>query len=728
MKKSSLFIITAIVAIMGTLFACNENVFDESTGNTPNDGGEGNESGFKEIQLNVSIDKDDLPDGTQLSGLKILTLDGEVNPGSNGKGRVVIYEGEMPQIIMLTDANDELLLMARGSFKEGESKELSARSTAIALVTMHPALSGTKSHVYKQLEELVTGSPSFNELEETIAESVRSGCSFTDTGNAVLTTVLNKVFEQVVATGEDELVGGELPYDDPGEIEFDYTYTRAVQPEGSTTIAGINVGPFNVTTSGSTVYFMNYALTPLYSGTISHHGTEENFDIPSGEDRGIGFYFDNTENSNTASYTFQQEGEYQFYFDKNTAESYLDQSRHSVCCVLDVLGLPLDREWIMKTATDMVRFMTARGMDITSLLTNPDTTPWDVVKTVGLGAVDYIKEGYLEKILVQMGAKQVLAQMTQTVVKKLMGLYTLYQACNGGINAVMRITLRIDSPDIVSFGLYYYQGKITSATKASLKIYSGNGQEGLIGRRLNEPVCVKVTTTGSDGSELLASNFHKVKFVAEADNGTVREEIVSTDPFGYAQTHWTLDQKNTGIQYLKATVIDIVTNEEISETVTFSATPLKAADVTFRLDWNPTDADCDIDLHIYDPDGHHIFFGNMCCECGGELDRDDIHGPGPEHIYYAQAKPGKYRVYVNHFYSNSQGTVGFTVTTEYNDRIYVNRSSVAYEEMAYIGTLEVTGNSGTGASRAAAEETVTRFYYEENVPVITTAQLPRKAR
>ena len=72
---------------LGLTMGDANSIFDESTGNTPNDGGEGNESGFKEIQLNVSIDKDDLPDGTQLSGLKILTLAGEVNPGSNGKER-----------------------------------------------------------------------------------------------------------------------------------------------------------------------------------------------------------------------------------------------------------------------------------------------------------------------------------------------------------------------------------------------------------------------------------------------------------------------------------------------------------------------------------------------------------------------------------------------------------------------------------------------------------------
>ncbi|MBR5860399.1 MAG: hypothetical protein IKY71_03535 [Bacteroidaceae bacterium] len=722
MKKTS-FIITAIVAMIGTFFACNENIIDETTGSKP----ENEETGFKEIQVAYKIATDDLPQGTQLSKLKIVSLCGEENVENDGTGRAMSYEGNLPQLLMLTDSNDELLLMARADFNSEETQELSARSTAIAMVTMHPALSGTISEVYPQLVQLITECPSFNELEELIAETTRNGRPLFDSGNTALVTALNKVFEQAVATGDEEENDGELPYEEGIETpEYAHTYTRAPQLKGYSTIAGINVGPFYVKTDGAKVIFTNYSLTPLYSGTIKHHNTEENFDIPSGDDRGISFFFKNDIGSNDATYTFTREGEYQFYFDKTTAESYIDQGRHVVCNILEVLGLPLDQKWIMKTASDMVTFMTARGMDIAGLFTNPNTDAWDIAETVSLGILDYIKEGHLEKMLVQAGARQVAAQFVQTALKKFMAGYTIYQACSGTINAVMRVTMRLESPDNVSFGLYYYNGKITTATKASLAKYSGDNQDGLIGRRLNEPIRVKVTTIGSDGSEVLASNFHKVVFETEEHNGIAHADTVSTDPFGYAQTYWTLDQENKETQYMKAKVIDIVTKETISETVTFSGTPTQTANITFRLDWSPTDPNCDIDLHVYDPEGHHIYFSNMYCACGGYLDRDDLHGPGPEHIYFTEAKPGKYRVYVHHYYSDTQGTVGFTVTTGYNNDEYVNKSSVSYLKVAYIGTLEVTGTPYAPASRAAAQETNTRFYYEENVPEIPTYMLPKK--
>ena len=127
--------------MIGTFFACNENIIDETTGSKP----ENEETGFKEIQVAYKIATDDLPQGTQLSKLKIVSLCGEENVENDGTGKAMSYEGNLPQLLMLTDSNDELLLMARADFKSGETQELSARSTAIAMVTMHPALSGTIS-------------------------------------------------------------------------------------------------------------------------------------------------------------------------------------------------------------------------------------------------------------------------------------------------------------------------------------------------------------------------------------------------------------------------------------------------------------------------------------------------------------------------------------------------------------------------------------------------------
>ena len=726
MKMKYFYIITAIIVAIGTLNSCYENIIDETPDN-PGNSGNTESVEFKEIQITNKVDITDLPSGIEISDLKIISLGGEAAVNTNGTAEVTTFEGQLPQILMLTNSNDELLLMARGDFHERETNEISARSTAIALVTMHPALSGVKSHTYNQLEELVTECSAFPELEGIITELVQNGQTFLDPNNINLTTALNKVFEQVVAASEEEeLYEEELP--NIGEEPISYSsYSRAPAYKGVTTIAGINVGPFYVTTSGSKLIIENYSLTPLYSGTITHHDITEEFDIPSGGDRGVTYFFDNSWGSEKVEYKFVQEGEYQFFFDKTTGESYFDQARHTICNVLEALGLPLSKGWIFKISDDLLEFTRDRGLDIVGLITEPgDISAWDITCTVCGALIDYIKDGRLERILLQAGTTQFAAQMTQTVLQKIVAAYTVYQACRGTINAVMRITMRLEAPDNVAFGLYYYQGEITTATRASLEKYSGDEQEGIVGHRLNEPVRVKVTTIGSDGSEVAASNFHRVKFETDAHNGPVRDEIVATDAAGYAQTFWTLDPENEEPQYLKAVVIDIVTNEVISDEVVFCATPTQTADVTFTLDWNPTDSNCDIDLHIYDPDGHHIWYADMYCSCGGYLDRDDLHGPGPEHVYFTEAKPGRYDIYVRHYNSDTRGTVGFTVTTEYNGRRFVNRSSVSYHETVYIGTLDVGGNSSASATRGIQQNNSARFYYDENVASRPIENLPKK--
>ena len=715
MKKYRLYIIALCVAAMGCLVSCHENIIDDSN-KIPEPSTE-----LMEVSITTKINFDDLPQDVDLSTLRILSMNGTDCLNLDGSAEIATYEGYLPQVLMLTNAYDEVILMSRADFHSGEEVVLSAHSTAVAFVTMHPALSGAKSEVYDQLVELVTTSPAFEELVACIADSSRNNISFADPSNTALTNALNKVFEQVVGASEEEDHFEELP--DEG-LENMPQSTRADELKGVTTIAGINVGPFYVTTEGSKLKVLTYSLTPFYSGTVHHHDVVDNFDIPSGDDRGIGFFFNKSWGSNPAYYPFVAEGEYKFKFDRDTYESYFDQAQHIFCNILEVIGIPIEKALAMNLADELVRYTIERNVDIIGMLGDPNLDGWEVTKTVSMAALEYIKDGKFEAWLLKHGAKTALAQASQAILKNVVAMYKIYESCRGVVNLVMRAAMRFNAPMKVSFELYYYQGEITTATRASIEKYSGDEQDGIVGRRLNEPIRVKVTTIGSDGSEVEASNFHRVVFELEDGNGYVRDEKIATDAEGYAQTFWILDEENTDTQYLKATVIDIVTGEKISESVTFSATPITSANVTFTLDWSPSDSNCDIDLHVYDPSGHHIWYADMTCGCGAYLDRDDRHGPGPEHIYYTDAQPGKYLVYVHHYNSDTKGTVGFVVTTEYDGRTFVNRSSVAYDEYEYIGTLEV-GNTPSTLSVGEAKPQ-TRFYYDESDSQLKLENLPRK--
>jgi hypothetical protein len=83
-------------------------------------------------------------------------------------------------------------------------------------------------------------------------------------------------------------------------------------------------------------------------------------------------------------------------------------------------------------------------------------------------------------------------------------------------------------------------------------------------------------------------------------------------------------------------------------------------DLQVTLTWNTT---TDMDLHIIEPDGTHVFYGNMQGK-SARLDFDDVDGFGPENMFVAagRALPGVYQVYLVHNSQNLETTSTVAVT------------------------------------------------------------------
>jgi len=79
--------------------------------------------------------------------------------------------------------------------------------------------------------------------------------------------------------------------------------------------------------------------------------------------------------------------------------------------------------------------------------------------------------------------------------------------------------------------------------------------------------------------------------------------------------------------------------------------------ITITLTW---DIQRDIDLHITEPSGAHVYYGNRRGQ-NGYLDVDDTSSYGPEHYYTnCTLATGNYTVHIE-FYSGSAAST--TVTT-----------------------------------------------------------------
>ncbi len=66
----------------------------------------------------------------------------------------------------------------------------------------------------------------------------------------------------------------------------------------------------------------------------------------------------------------------------------------------------------------------------------------------------------------------------------------------------------------------------------------------------------------------------------------------------------------------------------------------------------------DVDLHVYEPDGSHVYYANPR-GTSGYLDYDDVTSRGPEHYFVVNCESlatGTYRVGVNYYYGDSPET------------------------------------------------------------------------
>jgi len=79
------------------------------------------------------------------------------------------------------------------------------------------------------------------------------------------------------------------------------------------------------------------------------------------------------------------------------------------------------------------------------------------------------------------------------------------------------------------------------------------------------------------------------------------------------------------------------------------------------LSWDNTS---DQDLYVTDPTGETIYYSNESSSSGGQLDRDDVDGFGPENIFWTDNAPnGTYNVRVNDYdYTSSPTTFYVTVS------------------------------------------------------------------
>jgi hypothetical protein len=103
--------------------------------------------------------------------------------------------------------------------------------------------------------------------------------------------------------------------------------------------------------------------------------------------------------------------------------------------------------------------------------------------------------------------------------------------------------------------------------------------------------------------------------------------------------------------------------------------------------------DTDQDLYVTDPFGDVIYFRNKSSNSGGELDRDDTDGYGPENIYWLENAPdGIYKVEVDDYTANG-GINEFFVTINAPGKGNKTFTGSTRQNRVVVATIKKSGNS-----------------------------------
>ncbi|MGK2905990.1 MAG: YfaP family protein [Desulfuromonadales bacterium] len=122
--------------------------------------------------------------------------------------------------------------------------------------------------------------------------------------------------------------------------------------------------------------------------------------------------------------------------------------------------------------------------------------------------------------------------------------------------------------------------------------------------------------------------------------------------------------------------------------------------ISVTLTWG---AEPDVDLHVYEPDGTHVYYGNRLGS-SGYLDRDDISAFGPEHYYVVDCETlaaGTYRVGVNYFWGRAPETAHVQIKAgdivrDYSIGLPSPEGSAGNSNPEAVASIKVIGDADAG--------------------------------
>lgn len=605
----------------------------------------------KTIEVNVSVASENQTLSTlvvqTLAGIDTLTADSNII-------KIKVFDNDKPQIIAITDTNDNLLMMYRAPVTNGQNIVIDAESTTRALVTFSPLFGPVKSDEYDEMIAIITSMSSYPDFQNAVTRAILHGYDLTDTVNAEVVAKLYNLFRELC----------EIAYQNYGAQQ---TKSKDVDIN-----AYIDCWPIVASTSSNTLTLRAYRQIPSYYGELRDGNSGvwiQDVCVPSRAAYGFLDMFTHTASNfsygEPVNISFENEGNYLFHLSRTNAQATADFYLHLVNNILGALGADLKDQEI-QSLSNIIGIVVGRMIEASEFQFD-NITPNMVMDVIGMAYTETVK--YLADIGQNTGRFENW-QLAGAGLKK---LSTFYNVVKNATDAVLRITYAMQNiPKEIDFCVNYTtEHGIQPCQNVSIAIASGNNQIGPAWCVLQEPLGVTVSTRAENG--LYIQQAQKVRFTVVQGNGNIINNVITTDEYGRGEVFWALGSGRSGVvQSVEAVAIDDDGNE-ISNTVTFNAMVSNTRwQITKRCSWAEGDnyiCKFDVDIAMsssatgnvdlvtwlmvqgWDYDGKPLYY-NFRGTYNTETYEVDIYIDG----YTAHINNGGYRFRTDRFTTILQGT------------------------------------------------------------------------
>jgi uncharacterized protein YfaP (DUF2135 family) len=222
-------------------------------------------------------------------------------------------------------------------------------------------------------------------------------------------------------------------------------------------------------------------------------------------------------------------------------------------------------------------------------------------------------------------------------------------------------------------------------------------------------VNLRLDSTAQPAGGTSAASRARTRALAKGSNGAAAARVANSGPHTKSAHNPTLPRPldNTG-DLIQVTIELVDANGDVgsSQTVTLNTREVSTGNVQVSLSW---DTPTDLDLHVVDPTGAEVYYGNTSVASGGTLDLDsnpgcNIDGINNENVTWTNDAPyGQYTVRVDFYDGCDDPTNGI-----FNGANYVVTVNVDGVKQTYQGSFAADTFDQGGAGSGVTVATFTR--------------------